>query len=133
MKPLSPTLKEFCETQELLRFAYVDRKGYPRVVPVWFVMFDEVCFVGTGAESAKRKAVAQNPSVGWVIDGGERAHYKAWSAYGTAEDITDAETRERVYRALGIKYFGAPDHPKFIEIYGQIEDPATVYWRLNPE
>ncbi len=40
MKELSSTLKQFCENAELLRLAYTDSKGYPRVVPVWFVILD---------------------------------------------------------------------------------------------
>ena len=49
---LSPTLQAFCEHEELLRLAYLDRQGFPRVVPVWFVMIDGAYYVGTGTASA---------------------------------------------------------------------------------
>jgi nitroimidazol reductase NimA-like FMN-containing flavoprotein (pyridoxamine 5'-phosphate oxidase superfamily) len=54
MQPaLSQTLQAFCEHEELLRLAYLDRQGYPRVVPVWFVMIDGAYYVGTSAISVK--------------------------------------------------------------------------------
>ena len=66
MKRLTPTLREFCEKEELLRLAYVDR-GHPRVVPVWFVVIGRDCYVGTYANSPKWKAIKRVPRVGWVI------------------------------------------------------------------
>ena len=55
MKEISDSLKEFCEKQELLRLAYIDGSGYPRAVPLWFVMINNNFHVGTGATSAKPK------------------------------------------------------------------------------
>ena len=133
MKKLSDSLKVFCESQELVRFTYIDGEGYPRAVPLWFVMINDNCHVGTGAASAKRKAVDKNPHVGWVIDGGERSHYKGLSERGHVEEVTDPEWRKKVYEGLAMKYFGATDHPKFVEIYGQVDDADTVYWRLVAE
>jgi hypothetical protein len=51
---------------------------------------------------------------------------------GRAEEVSEALVRARVYEALGRKYFGAPDAPRFIEIFGQVDDPETVYLRLVP-
>jgi nitroimidazol reductase NimA-like FMN-containing flavoprotein (pyridoxamine 5'-phosphate oxidase superfamily) len=133
MKELTDSLKEFCEKQELLRFAYIDGSGYPRAVPLWFVMINDNFHVGTGSTSAKRKAVDNNPHVGWVIDGGERNHYKGLSERGHVEEVTDPEWRRRVYDALSVKYFGSTGHPKFVEIYGEVDDGDTIYWRLVPE
>jgi nitroimidazol reductase NimA-like FMN-containing flavoprotein (pyridoxamine 5'-phosphate oxidase superfamily) len=133
MPELSPTLQTFCEHEELLRLAYLDRQGYPRVVPVWFVMFDRAYYLGTGATSAKWKSIQRQPRVGWVIDGGERSHYKGAALRGHATEVSDAALRSRVYEALGKKYFGTPEDAKFIEIFGQVDDPATVYLQLMPE
>jgi nitroimidazol reductase NimA-like FMN-containing flavoprotein (pyridoxamine 5'-phosphate oxidase superfamily) len=133
MKELSATLKEFIEKQELLRLAYLSGDGHPRVVPVWYVIIDDECYVGTGATSAKRKAVERDARVGWVIDGGEKPGYKGASFYGVAEEVTDSSVRAAVYRKLGEKYFGSESHPKFVEIYGAVDDAATVYWRLKAE
>jgi hypothetical protein len=93
VQPLSSTLQAFCDQAELLRLAFLDRQGRPRVVPVWFVRLDEAYYIGIGATS-------------------ERA---------------------RVYRALGEKYFGAADHPDFVETFGHVDDADTVYVRLVPE
>jgi len=129
---LSPTLHTFCEQEQLLRLAYLDRQGYPRVVPVWFVLLDGAYYVGTGTTSAKWKAMQRDARIGWVIDGGVRDHYKGASMRGRAEEVSEASVRARVYEALGRKYFGAPDAPRFIEIFGQVDDPETVYLRLVP-
>jgi nitroimidazol reductase NimA-like FMN-containing flavoprotein (pyridoxamine 5'-phosphate oxidase superfamily) len=132
-KEMSPTLKAFCEEQELLRFAYLDAKGYPRVLPVWFVVIDGEYYFGTGATSAKWKAIQRNAKTGWVIDGGPMNAYKGASMCGTAEEVTDAQLRARIYEALGKKYFNSVDHPKFIEIYGGLDDTETVYLKLKAE
>ena len=133
MKKLPPTLKEFCRKQELLRLAFVDRRGQPRVVPVWFVIIGNAYYVGTGSESAKWKAIQGERRVGWVIDGGVKRKYKGVSMYGKAEEITDRKLRVKIYRALGDKYFGSHEHPKHVEIWGEVDDPASVYVRLNQE
>ena len=130
---LSPTLQTFCEEEELLRLAYLDRQGYPRVVPVWFVLVDGVYYVGTGTTSAKWKAMQRDARIGWVIDGGVKNHYKGASMRGRAAEVSEATRRARVYEALGRKYFGAPDAPRFIEIFGHVDDPESVYLRLVPE
>ena len=134
MQPeLSPTLQAFCEHEELLRLAYRDRQGFPRVIPVWFVLLDGAYYVGTGATSAKWRAMQRDARIGWVIDGGPRSAYKGASLRGHAEEVRDATMRARVYDALGRKYCGTPDQAKFIEIFGRVDDPETVYLRLVPE
>jgi nitroimidazol reductase NimA-like FMN-containing flavoprotein (pyridoxamine 5'-phosphate oxidase superfamily) len=133
MKELSTTLKAFCEQADLLRLTFLDVRGYPRVVPVWFVIIDGAHFIGTGATSAKWKAMQRHSKVGWVIDGGTRGHYKGASLRGRAEEVRDARERARVFGALGRKYFGTADHPEFIEIFGRVDDAETVYVRLVPE
>ena len=131
MKELSTTLLEFIEKQELLRLAYTDSNGYPRVVPVWYVIVNNEYYVGTGAASAKRKAVEKDSRVGWAIDGGERPGYKGASFYGVAEEVVDSHLRAEIYRKLGEKYFGSDKAPKFVEIYGKVDDAETVYWVLK--
>ena len=130
---LSPTLQAFCQHKELLRLAYLDRQGFPRVVPVWFVMLDHAYYVGTSATSAKWRAIQRDARIGWVIDGGPRSEYKGASLCGRAEEVHDATRRAHVYDAMGTKYFGTSDDAKFIEIFGRVDDPETVYLRLVPE
>ena len=130
---LSPTLLAFCQHAELLRLAYLDRQGCPRVVPVWFVMIDRAYYVGTGTTSAKWRAMQRDARIGWVIDGGSRSGYKGASLRGHAAEVRDATMRARVYDALGKKYFDTPEDAKFIEIFGRVDDPETVYLQLIPE
>jgi nitroimidazol reductase NimA-like FMN-containing flavoprotein (pyridoxamine 5'-phosphate oxidase superfamily) len=132
MKELSESLRAFIQTQELMRLAYISG-DYPRVVPVWFVIIDGDYVFGTYRSMAKWKAIQKNPRIGWVIDGGPMDGYKGASFYGRAEEITDRDECVRIYRALGEKYFGAPDHPKFIEIYGPQDNEDTAYLRLKVE
>jgi hypothetical protein len=59
--------------------------------------------------------------------------YKGASFWGRAEEVTHSDLRANIYRALGEKYFGSTDHPKFIEIFGQVDSPGVVYLRLRAE
>ena len=132
MKRLPAKLKDFYEQQELLRLSYVDR-GHPRVVPVWFVVIGRDTYIGTYANSAKWKAIKRKSRVGWVIDGGAQRKYKGVSLFGQAEEVTDRKLRAKIYRALAVKYFGSADHPKHIEIWGEVDDASVLYMRLKSE
>jgi nitroimidazol reductase NimA-like FMN-containing flavoprotein (pyridoxamine 5'-phosphate oxidase superfamily) len=132
MKEISPALKEFCDKQELLRLAYTDSDGFPRVVPVWFVAMDGDYCIGTYNTSAKWKAIEKNPRVGWVIDGGEKPSYKGVSLRGRAEEVT-GDQRAKIYNEIGKKYFGSTDDPVYKEIYGEVDNAETGYMRLKPE
>lgn len=130
MKRMTSTLREFLEKQELLRIAYADG-NQPRVVPVWFVIVGSNYYIGTGANSPKWKAMQREPRVGWAIDGGNQGKYKGVSIYGKAEAVTDKKLRARIYRAFGKKYFGSAEHPKHIEIWGEVDDPGSVFVHLK--
>jgi nitroimidazol reductase NimA-like FMN-containing flavoprotein (pyridoxamine 5'-phosphate oxidase superfamily) len=130
MKRLSSTMKKFVEKQDLLRIAWTDGGG-ARVVPVWFVVVDRRYYIGTGADSAKWKAMKKRPRVGWVIDGGKKGKYKGVSMYGEAKEVNDRKLRAKLYAALGRKYFGSADHPKHKEIWGEVDDPGTVFIHLK--
>jgi nitroimidazol reductase NimA-like FMN-containing flavoprotein (pyridoxamine 5'-phosphate oxidase superfamily) len=132
MKKPTKSLKEFCEKQELVRIAYSERSN-PRVVPVWFVVVGRDYYIGTSVSSPKWKAIKKKPRVGWVIDGGEDKKYKGMSMFGQAEEVTDKKLRAKIYSALGEKYFGSADDPKHQEIWGEADDPETVYMRLKAE
>jgi nitroimidazol reductase NimA-like FMN-containing flavoprotein (pyridoxamine 5'-phosphate oxidase superfamily) len=133
MKELSRELRSMVENQELLRLAYTSTEGYPRVVPLWYALVYGEYYCGTYRNSAKWKAIQKDPRVGWVIDGGDKEHYKGVSLYGHAEEATGQGIRESVYRMLGEKYFGTTDDPKFKEIYGEVDDESTVYFHLIAE
>ncbi|HJZ67527.1 MAG TPA: pyridoxamine 5'-phosphate oxidase family protein [Blastocatellia bacterium] len=133
MKRLTRTLKQFSEQQELLRLAYLDQSSRPRVVPVWFVTTANTHYIGTGASSPKWKAMQRDPRVAWVIDGGKKGKYKGSSMFGKAEAVTDKKLRARLYRLFGEKYFGSADHPRHVEIWGEVDDPGSVYIRLKVE
>ena len=97
---ISPTLQVFCEHEELLRLAYLGRQGFPRVVPVWFVMIDLAYYVGTGTTSAKWRAMQRDARIGWVIDGGPRSGYKGVSLRGHAGRQFAVSSRNRRLPAL---------------------------------
>jgi nitroimidazol reductase NimA-like FMN-containing flavoprotein (pyridoxamine 5'-phosphate oxidase superfamily) len=133
MPELSPQLQTMVEQSDLLRLAFVDRQGHPRVVPVWFVVLDGAYYIGIGATSAKWHAMRRNPRVGWAIDGGMRGHYQGVSMRGIAAEVREASSRARVYDALGRKYFGAADDAEFVNIFGLVDDPESLYVRLTPD
>lgn len=132
MKELSQEMKEFCEKQELMRLAYTDSRGYPRAVPVWYVIIEGDYYFGTYRKAEKWKAIKQNPRVGWVIDTGTNPKYKGVSMYGNAEEVM-GEQAASIYNELGKKYFGTTDDPVFKQIYGEVNDQQTGYMRLKPE
>ena len=57
----------------------------------------------------------------------------AGAIHVAAAEVRDATMRARVYDALGKKYFATPEDAKFLEIFGRVDDPATVYLQLIPE
>jgi nitroimidazol reductase NimA-like FMN-containing flavoprotein (pyridoxamine 5'-phosphate oxidase superfamily) len=130
MKRLSSTLKDFVEKQELVRIAWIDGGG-ARVVPLWFVIVDREYYIGTGSASAKWRAMKKRPRVGWVIDGGRKGKYKGLSMHGEAEEVADRKLRRRLYAAFGRKYFGSAGHPKHKEIWGEVDDPGSVFIHLK--
>ena len=102
-------------------------------MPVWFVVIGRDYYVGTYANSAKWTAIKSKPRIGWVIDGGAQNNYKGLSVFGEAEEVTDRKLRAQIYRALGEKYYGSVDHPKHIEMWGEVDDQSSVYMRLKVE
>lgn len=132
MKRLTPSLRKFCEKDDLLRVAWIDRKGFPRIAPVWFVVLGGSYYFGTAASSPKWKAMKRNPRAGWLIDG-KKKNYLGAAMSGLAEEVNDPKLRSRVYRALGVKYFGSATHRRFVELYGRADDAGTVYVRLKAQ
>jgi nitroimidazol reductase NimA-like FMN-containing flavoprotein (pyridoxamine 5'-phosphate oxidase superfamily) len=130
---ITPRLSELAEKAELARISYIDLTGFPRVVPVWFASIGGELYAATYASSKKWKAIIRDPRLGWVIDAGADHKYWGVSAYGRVEQVTDPELRARIYSELGVKYFGSPEHEKFVEIYGEMNDAETVYFRLKQE
>ncbi|HXF04328.1 MAG TPA: pyridoxamine 5'-phosphate oxidase family protein [Blastocatellia bacterium] len=130
MKRLPKKMRAFCQEQKVMRLAFVDAHGYPRVVPVWFVMRGQEFFFGTHRNSAKGRLIQQNPRAGWVIDGGASLRtYKGVSFWGRAEAVTDAHMWKTVWRAIGKKYYGSWQDRNFQQLY----TPDTLIFRLTPE
>lgn len=131
MTRLPMKMKQFCQTQKLLRLSYLDGKGYPRVVPVWFISRGNDFILGTEDFSAKWRSIRKSPNVGWVIDDGTTVKsYKGVSFWGTAKPMTDHRVQRQTFRAVGMKYFDSTEHPTLIELFGQ---PHSIFIRLKPE
>lgn len=133
MTNISARIKDFCDKQELLRIGYQDQAGELHIVPVWFADVDGFYCLGTDTGSLKARSLLSNPIAGWVVDGGENRKYKGAAFSGRAESISSQDARARVYQALALKYFGSADDPEFVELYGKPDNPATMYFRLNPK
>ncbi len=130
MMRLPEKMRTFCRHQKLLRLAFLDPDGYPRVVPLWFVMRGGEFYFGTDRESPKGRFIRHNPKVGWVVDGGMSARtYKGVSFWGTAAEVTDDRLWKTIWRALGRKYYGSPHDRHFQQLY----TPETMIVRLMPE
>ena len=116
---------------ELLAKA-IDRKALDGVVSADELAAVRQFLVPYGSLDPKGN-YAPSGSSGWAIDGGDKPKYWGVSFYGRASEVSDAEEREAIYRALGDKYFGTTDDPTFLEIYGKVDDAQTVYLRFAPE
>jgi nitroimidazol reductase NimA-like FMN-containing flavoprotein (pyridoxamine 5'-phosphate oxidase superfamily) len=124
-------MKQFCDEQQILRLACIDGQGYPHVIPVWYVRMGNDFIVGTDRNSTKWQLMKVNPKVGWVIDtGSDVSSYKGASFRGTVEEVTDKRTWNQAFRAIGTKYYGSPEDPDFLELFG---GAGTVLFRLKPE
>jgi nitroimidazol reductase NimA-like FMN-containing flavoprotein (pyridoxamine 5'-phosphate oxidase superfamily) len=133
MKEIPTELKEWSDKAELLRLAYLSAGGFPRVVPVWFVVIDDNAFMATDASHPKTKAMRRDSRVGWVIDGGENLKYRGVSYTGRGEEVSDPGLRASIYNAMVKKYFTSADDPNIERIFGKVDDARTVYFRLAPE
>jgi hypothetical protein len=52
---------------------------------------------------------------------------------GRAEEVRDPSQRARIYEALRRKYFAAAEAAEFVNIFGEVDDPESVYVRLLPD
>lgn len=133
MKEIPAELKEWSDNAELLRLAYLSAGGFPRVVPVWFVVIDGQTYIATDANHPKAKAIRRDSRVGWVIDGGQNLNYRGVSCTGRGEEVSDPSLRARIYAAMVTKYFASPDDPNIERLFGKVDDVRTAYFRLAPE
>jgi nitroimidazol reductase NimA-like FMN-containing flavoprotein (pyridoxamine 5'-phosphate oxidase superfamily) len=133
MKEIPAKVKESADSAELLRLAYLGGKGFPHAIPVWFVEIDDYYYIATDAGHAKSRALREDGRAGWVIDGGTNPKYWGVSYAGRGEEVSDSLLRARIYRAMGEKYFTSADDPNIERIFGKVDDPNTVYFRLKPE
>ncbi len=131
MVRLPMKLRKFCESQDLIRLAFVDSRGYPRVVPAYFIPMAGSFVLGTWGYSAKWQFIQKNPKVGWVIDGGANSYdYRGVSFWGSAEKVEDPRLCRRAFLALSMKYFGSAEHPRSLQLFA---GPGCIFIRLRPE
>jgi nitroimidazol reductase NimA-like FMN-containing flavoprotein (pyridoxamine 5'-phosphate oxidase superfamily) len=124
-------LRQFCEGQDLLRLAYVDDEGYPRVVPLYFIRMGDHFIISTWAHSAKWRFIQQRSKVGWVIDAGTYAtNYRGVTFWGVLEKVTDQRVYRRAFLAFAMKYFGSTEHPTFLRLFAS---PGCIFLKLKPE
>lgn len=108
----------------------------PHVMPVWGVWVDDAFFFSTGRKSRKGQNLAANPACSVTNDDGEEAVI----VEGSAEEVEDAATLERVAVAYTKKYKMDPrsmGEPIFIvrprTVFGFIEKSfpkSATRWRL---
>lgn len=131
MPKMTIKLRRFCDGQDLLRLAYIDGGGHPRVVPTYFIRVADSFVIGTWDASAKWRYIRKNAKVGWVIDGGTNTYnFRGASMWGFAAEITEPRLQRRVRLELSMKYFGSTQHPRAIQLFA---GSGCIFIKLIPE
>jgi nitroimidazol reductase NimA-like FMN-containing flavoprotein (pyridoxamine 5'-phosphate oxidase superfamily) len=126
--------------QEVGRIAYIDTDGFPVVLPVNFVIDDDLIAVRT-EPGGKLSRVPLHP-VAFEVDGFERWNHSGWSVLvqGHGQDVTDAVgNRYESLRHRGIATWapGEKGHWVTIDIHHisgrRIVRPPNITSGVQPE
>jgi PPOX class probable F420-dependent enzyme len=88
------------------KLAIVLSSGRPTVTPVWFLYEDGVIRITTAADSAKARALENDPRASIVVDL-EEPPYAFVKVDATATIIDDLTVTRRVATDIGGRYMGA--------------------------
>jgi PPOX class probable F420-dependent enzyme len=98
------------------KLAWVAPSGQPHVAPIWFVVDDEATELtvrfNTGADSAKGRALRQEPRVALVVDD-EHPPFAFVKLTGVVEISEDLDHVGRWAARIGGRYMGAERAEEF--------------------
>ena len=104
--------------------------GTPHAVPIWTTILGDTIYIGTGERSAKARHLRARPRYCLVVGLGPFGPSALLE--GTAAEIHDETTREQVYGAVAVRYYGSSAHPSYRNIARRrTEDGGGVIFRLD--
>ena len=110
--------------------------GTPISLPLWFVVLDERIYVG-GPEARKRTTrLRRNPRCCFLVESGTYwRELKAVLVTGTAREVIDDATLQRIGEAMSAKYdaFRSPRASMPEETRSVYEAPARAMFEIVPD
>jgi uncharacterized protein len=99
------------ETGEYGVFSTVGDNGYPYGVPVSYVLIDRSIYFHCATEGAKLNNIRNNNKVSFSVVGNTEViphkfttKYESVIVFGTAEEVSDKDEKEKVLMAIAEKY-----------------------------
>jgi PPOX class probable F420-dependent enzyme len=124
---LSRRLRTFLSRPRLARLCTIDPKGFPHVVPIYFMrQGDEIVF-GTDAGEAKVRNALRNPKAAVVIGGDPDEDEEGYMIQGTLH--VESDPRQRTARRLLLRYESEREAEAQLS---QWSEGDTVLLRLTP-
>lgn len=102
--PLSPNVELLLDSAIPARLAWVDGKGHPRVVPIWFHWTGEQLAVATFAGARKLDEITSGTVVAVTIDS-QTFPYRGLKIRGPIELVANKGLADE-YRHAAIRYLG---------------------------
>ncbi len=97
---------DFIKTQKVLRFATIDQKGTPHIVPVWYLYSAKKFYIGTNTRTEKAKNIKKNKRVSLCIDIGIRSpDIFGVLGQGSAKLILDENKVSKLAKRILLRYF----------------------------
>jgi PPOX class probable F420-dependent enzyme len=110
------------------KIGWTAKDGRPLVAPVWFLVEDDTIVFGTGADTAKGRALARDPRTVLCVDLQEPP-YAFVQVQGSVTLSEDPDELRRTATALGERYMGADRAEEF---GARNSAPGEVVVRLHP-
>jgi PPOX class probable F420-dependent enzyme len=124
-----PAVREFlAHGTRTGKLSYLAASGRPLVTPVWFIVEDDSLVFNTGKDTAKGRALAQDPRTSLCVDS-EEPPFAFVQVQGDAELSEDPAELLRTATAIAARYMGAERAEDFGRRNGV---PGELVVRLRP-
>ena len=97
---------KFLKNQKILHLATVGKKGFPHIVPVWYIYDIGKIYVGTNTRTKKAKNLMKNSKVSFCVDVGLKSP-KIYGVMGTGigKLIHDEKKVRIIAKKILLRYF----------------------------
>ena len=112
---------KFLKSQKILRFASIDKRGMPHIVPVWYLYKDGIFYVGTNTVTKKAKNVKKNPKVSFCVDAGIRSPIYGVMGRGVARLILNKKIVSDIAKKILLRYFKSLNNSSALELLAQTD------------